>query len=93
MDLSELLMSAPSQLFRATRETCPQFGARRMLVLFGLPYSLHPAYSSAFNAAVPDLRVTTNKSEAEVLVCGEPSCSSWREQRIASVLGVWGVKE
>eukprot|EP00969_Alexandrium_andersonii_P046143 2024248-Alexandrium_andersonii.AAC.1 len=31
MDLSDLWMSAPSQLFRATRETCSQFGVPRML--------------------------------------------------------------
>eukprot|EP00969_Alexandrium_andersonii_P180492 7977160-Alexandrium_andersonii.AAC.1 len=45
MDLSDLWMSAPSQLFRAIKETCSQFGAQRTLVLFGLPDTLRPAYT------------------------------------------------
>eukprot|EP00969_Alexandrium_andersonii_P326174 14412123-Alexandrium_andersonii.AAC.1 len=40
-----------------------------MLVLFGLPDALHPAYLSAFNAALPDVRRVANRSEAEILIC------------------------
>eukprot|EP00969_Alexandrium_andersonii_P135968 6015454-Alexandrium_andersonii.AAC.1 len=64
-----------------------------MLVLFGLPDILHPAYLSAFNAVLPDVCMTTNRSEAEVLVCAKPSCNIWHEQHILSVLGIWGIKE
>eukprot|EP00969_Alexandrium_andersonii_P065773 2899979-Alexandrium_andersonii.AAC.1 len=67
MDLSDLWMSAPSQLFRAMGETCTQFGARRMLVLFGLPDTLHPAYLPAFKVALPDLCMIAYKPEAEIL--------------------------
>eukprot|EP00969_Alexandrium_andersonii_P243087 10737815-Alexandrium_andersonii.AAC.1 len=59
------------------RETCSQFGAQRMLVLFGLPHTLHPAYLSAFNAVLPDVCRTTNRSEAGILVCAKPSCNIW----------------
>eukprot|EP00969_Alexandrium_andersonii_P041073 1800960-Alexandrium_andersonii.AAC.1 len=69
MDLSELWMSAPPQLFRAMRETCAQFGARRMLVLLGRPDTLHAAYLSAFNTVLPDLCTITHTSEAEILAC------------------------
>eukprot|EP00969_Alexandrium_andersonii_P294255 13005796-Alexandrium_andersonii.AAC.1 len=50
MDLSDLSMSSPSQLFRATRETCAQFGFQRLFVLLGLPDTLRPAYLSASDA-------------------------------------------
>eukprot|EP00969_Alexandrium_andersonii_P237053 10463754-Alexandrium_andersonii.AAC.1 len=86
-------MSAPSQLFRAMRETCSQFGARRMLILVGLPDTLHPAYMSAFNAVLLDVCMVTNRSEAEISACSKPSCNIWREQHILSVLGIWGAKE
>eukprot|EP00969_Alexandrium_andersonii_P276822 12236064-Alexandrium_andersonii.AAC.1 len=86
MDLSDLWLLAPSQLFRAVRETCSQFGARRRLVLFGLPDTLHPAYMSAFNAVLPDVCSITNRLEAEILVCAKPSCNVWREQRISGVV-------
>eukprot|EP00969_Alexandrium_andersonii_P291925 12902096-Alexandrium_andersonii.AAC.1 len=36
--------------------------------------------------------MATNRTEAEVLVCAKPSCNIWREQRILSVLGIWGIK-
>eukprot|EP00969_Alexandrium_andersonii_P119576 5286858-Alexandrium_andersonii.AAC.1 len=94
MDLSVLWMPAPSRFFRAMREreTCTQFGTQQTLVLFGLPDTLRPVYLSAFNAALPDLCVLANKSEAEVLVCAKPACNIWPEQRIAGVLGIWGSK-
>eukprot|EP00969_Alexandrium_andersonii_P322276 14239159-Alexandrium_andersonii.AAC.1 len=64
-----------------------------MLVLFGLPDTLHPAYMSAFNAVLPDVRRITNRSEAEILVRARPSCNIWHEQHILGVLGIWGIKE
>eukprot|EP00969_Alexandrium_andersonii_P252803 11172703-Alexandrium_andersonii.AAC.1 len=67
MDLADLWLPASSQLFKAIRETCSQFGAQRTLVLFGLPDTLHPAYMSAFNAVLPDVCRITNRSEAEIL--------------------------
>eukprot|EP00969_Alexandrium_andersonii_P334912 14801676-Alexandrium_andersonii.AAC.1 len=93
MDLSDLWMSAPSELFRAIRETCSQFGAQRMLVLFGLPDILHPAYMSAFNAGLPDVCRITNRSEAEVLLCAKPSCKIWHQQHSLGVMGIWGIEE
>eukprot|EP00969_Alexandrium_andersonii_P106682 4706285-Alexandrium_andersonii.AAC.1 len=75
-------MSSPSQLFRAMRETCAQFGIQRMLVLFCLPGTSRPAYLSAFNAALPEVCAATNRTEAEVLSCAKPSRNSWREQHI-----------
>eukprot|EP00969_Alexandrium_andersonii_P352634 15438100-Alexandrium_andersonii.AAC.1 len=60
MDLSDLWMSAPSQLFRAIREACLQFRAQGTLVLFGLPDTLHPACLAAFSAVLPDVCRITN---------------------------------
>eukprot|EP00969_Alexandrium_andersonii_P256921 11358223-Alexandrium_andersonii.AAC.1 len=60
MDLSDLWRSAPSQLFRAMSETCARFRAPGMLVLFGIPDTLHPAYMSALYAALPDTCMVAN---------------------------------
>eukprot|EP00969_Alexandrium_andersonii_P066411 2927868-Alexandrium_andersonii.AAC.1 len=79
-------MSAPSQLFRAIRETCSQFGAQRMSVLFGLLDTLHPAYLSAFNVVLPDACRITNRSEAEILMCAKPSGNIWHGQHILGVV-------
>eukprot|EP00969_Alexandrium_andersonii_P256522 11340614-Alexandrium_andersonii.AAC.1 len=67
MDLSELWMSAPAQINREMREARVQFGTPGMSIMFGLPGTLHPAYTSAFNAVLPDLCVIANKSGAEIL--------------------------
>eukprot|EP00969_Alexandrium_andersonii_P206380 9118302-Alexandrium_andersonii.AAC.1 len=83
-------MSAPSQLSRAMRETCAQRRARIMFVLFGRPGTAHPAYLSAFNVVLPSLCVISNKSEAEILARANPSRNVWHEQRITSILGIWG---
>eukprot|EP00969_Alexandrium_andersonii_P285000 12599111-Alexandrium_andersonii.AAC.1 len=61
-----------------------------MKVLFGLPDTLRPACLSASNDVSLGLCTSSNKSEAEVLVCAKPSCNVWYEQRITSVLGIWG---
>eukprot|EP00969_Alexandrium_andersonii_P055093 2427701-Alexandrium_andersonii.AAC.1 len=90
MGLSDLWMSSSAQLFRAMKETCTQFGARRLLVLFGPPDTSHRAYLSAFNAVLPDVCMVTNRTAAEVLICAKPSCNIWHEQHITSVLGIWG---
>eukprot|EP00969_Alexandrium_andersonii_P167915 7423780-Alexandrium_andersonii.AAC.1 len=63
-----------------------------MLVLFGLPDTLHPAYMSAFNAVLPDACRVTNRSEAEILMCAKPSSNVWHEQHILGVVGIWGIK-
>eukprot|EP00969_Alexandrium_andersonii_P256975 11361200-Alexandrium_andersonii.AAC.1 len=60
-----------------------------MLVLFGRPNTLHPAYLSAFNAALPGLCMVTNKSEAEILARAKPACNIWHEQHVVSALGIW----
>eukprot|EP00969_Alexandrium_andersonii_P076203 3360059-Alexandrium_andersonii.AAC.1 len=75
MDLSDLRLSAPSHLFRAIRETRSQFGTQRILILFGLPDTLHPAYIAAFNAVLPDLCRIANRSDAQVLICAKPACN------------------
>eukprot|EP00969_Alexandrium_andersonii_P093141 4112273-Alexandrium_andersonii.AAC.1 len=64
-----------------------------MLVLFGLPDTLHPAYLSAFNAVSPDVCRITNRAPAEILVCAKPSCNIWRETRILGIAGIWGIKD
>eukprot|EP00969_Alexandrium_andersonii_P301488 13327616-Alexandrium_andersonii.AAC.1 len=42
---------------------------------------------------LPDVRMTTNRTEADVLACAKPTCNIWHEQHILSVLGIWGIKE
>eukprot|EP00969_Alexandrium_andersonii_P206490 9122827-Alexandrium_andersonii.AAC.1 len=64
-----------------------------MLVLFGLPDTLRPAYLAAFNAVLPDVCRITNRSEAQILVCAKPSCNIWHERRILGVMGIWGIAE
>eukprot|EP00969_Alexandrium_andersonii_P132018 5837910-Alexandrium_andersonii.AAC.1 len=64
-----------------------------MLILFGLPDTLHPAYLAAFNAFLPDMCRFTNRSEAQILVCAKPSCNIWYEHHILGVVGIWGIAE
>eukprot|EP00969_Alexandrium_andersonii_P238231 10514967-Alexandrium_andersonii.AAC.1 len=74
------------------RETCAQFWTRSLVFLFGLPDTLRPAYLPAFKAVLSDVRVATNRTEAEILICAKPSCNIWHEQRIMSGLGIGGSK-
>eukprot|EP00969_Alexandrium_andersonii_P334759 14794487-Alexandrium_andersonii.AAC.1 len=62
-----------------------------MLVLFGLPDTLHPAYLAAFNAVLPDICRITNRTDAQILICAKPSCNIWHESHILGVMGIWGI--
>eukprot|EP00969_Alexandrium_andersonii_P156295 6910297-Alexandrium_andersonii.AAC.1 len=64
-----------------------------MLILFGLPDTLHPAYLAAFNAVLPDLCRITNRLDAQILICAKPGCNVWHDQHIQGVMGIWGVAE
>eukprot|EP00969_Alexandrium_andersonii_P136796 6052573-Alexandrium_andersonii.AAC.1 len=64
-------MSALAQLFRAARETCGQFGADRMVILFGLPDSSRLAHLAAFAGVLPDLPRIAARPDAGVLICAK----------------------
>eukprot|EP00969_Alexandrium_andersonii_P206199 9110224-Alexandrium_andersonii.AAC.1 len=64
-----------------------------MLILFGLPDILHPAYIAAFNAVLPDICRATNRSEAQILICVKPACNVWHERHILGVMGIYGLTE
>eukprot|EP00969_Alexandrium_andersonii_P247171 10923448-Alexandrium_andersonii.AAC.1 len=64
-----------------------------MLILFGLPDTLHPAYIAAFNAVLLVICRVTNRSEAQILICARPTCNVWHERHIMGVMGIYGVTE